>query len=474
MDAIFADFATAHASSNGYLLSTTISPTPAKPAQLYDFYRSTNAHSVQTDLRYKLQYNPSLQLSKAEASAWQEVFAAFYKFVGVLLQAEEAEHAVTSGSRGADWCAVYESWKEVVNPLYNAYAKNNFQAWTIPCIYVAGRFLRVFAIKADDSVASQRLESGMAFDDAVEAGDAFGAGSRNERLEDAARQINRIFGLCISDRNPIEDSRKWALYYVANLLFKIYFRLNQVGLCKNILQALTSSSSSATSEMPPLSSFPKSHQVTFKYYVGVIRFLDEDYAAAEEHLQAAYIACNIQAEKNRRLILMYLIPTKLLTTNRVPKRDLLEPYPSLDRLFGPVSKCIRSADLAAFERALSGGETEFVKRRIYLTLERGRDIILRNLFRKVFIAGGYLDPKPESPPDVPRERRSRVPIAEFAAALAISGAEVKDMDGNLDMDEVECMAANLIYKGLMKGYIARERGIVVLSRKNDAFPGTGV
>jgi hypothetical protein len=29
--------------------------------------------------------------------------------------------------------------------------------------------------------------------------------------------------------------------------------------------------------MPPLEAFPKSHIVTFKYYVGVISFLEEDY-----------------------------------------------------------------------------------------------------------------------------------------------------------------------------------------------------
>lgn len=29
--------------------------------------------------------------------------------------------------------------------------------------------------------------------------------------------------------------------------------------------------------MPPLELFPKSHIVTFRYYVGVIYFLEEDY-----------------------------------------------------------------------------------------------------------------------------------------------------------------------------------------------------
>lgn len=29
--------------------------------------------------------------------------------------------------------------------------------------------------------------------------------------------------------------------------------------------------------MPPVEAYPKSHVVTFKYYVGVILFLEEDY-----------------------------------------------------------------------------------------------------------------------------------------------------------------------------------------------------
>ena len=74
-------------------------------------------------------------------------------------------------------------------------------------------------------------------------------------------------------RAPLEDSRKWALYYTTNLLFKTYFKLNSVSLSKNILRALSAS----RTDMPELESFPKSHIVTFKYYVGVISFLEEDY-----------------------------------------------------------------------------------------------------------------------------------------------------------------------------------------------------
>ncbi|KAK4555791.1 COP9 signalosome (CSN) subunit [Recurvomyces mirabilis] len=481
-DSIWTDFATAQAREDGYLLATTISPSPppSDPARLYNYLRWTNPGSVQTDLRYKLQYNPDLHLDKKESSTWLEVFTAYYHFTARLLAAEEAQNA-PQRARDAEWNGVYESWKEVLNAVYRGYTSDVFDAWTIPCLYVVAKYMRIFAIKADESAtAAAQRDSGMAF--GLQDEDTFNSSNnKNEKLEDAARHINRIFALCLGDRSPLEDSRKWALYYIANLLFKTYFRLNSVALSKNILRSL---SAQAAGELPPLSRFPKAHQVTFKYYSGVIAFLSEDYAAAEEHLESAYNMClhpsNDSAAqtatatattRNRDLILTYLIPTKLLTSHRLPTRSLLSQSPHLTTLFAPITQAIKHADLRAFTAALESSEDEFVKRRIYLTLERGRDILLRNLFRKTFVAGGF-EPAAAKEGEAPA-RRTRVPVREFAAALQMRGAEVGDGEGGVDGDEVECLVANGIYKNFMKGYIARDRGIVVLS-KAGAFPGTGV
>ena len=88
---------------------------------------------------------------------------------------------------------------------------------------------------------------------------------------------------------------------------------------------------------------------------------------------------------------------------------------------------------------MTKGEDEFVKRRIYLTLERGRDIALRNLLRKVYLAGGFEDALDGLPP----RRRTRIPVAEFGAAICL-GSQVQV--GRLENDEVECLLANMIYK----------------------------
>jgi PCI domain len=145
----------------------------------------------------------------------------------------------------------------------------------------------------------------------------------------------------------------------------------------------------------------------------------------------------VTTTNGHRLILTCLIPCHLLTTHTLPSLALLSPYPRLQELFLPLSRCIKKGDLSGFDAALVAGEDEFVKRRIYLTLERGRDIALRNLLRKVFIAGGFEEAKDANTPPV---RRTRIPVAEFGAAISLGSKET------MDSDEVECLLANMIYK----------------------------
>jgi hypothetical protein len=70
--------------------------------------------------------------------------------------------------------------------------------------------------------------------------------------------------------------------------------------------------------MPELATFPKSQQVTFKYYEGVLAFLEENYAEvcrrdsplvwdilsltmakAEKHLTEAWNMCHKDARRNK-------------------------------------------------------------------------------------------------------------------------------------------------------------------------------
>ncbi|KAL2868831.1 protein csn12 [Aspergillus lucknowensis] len=452
MSSILQDFEDGQRHGSGPRLALALTPvdTPQDPDRLKSFYSFSNSAQISASLRYYLCQTCGLKIPKQELNAWIDILSAYWKAVGEILQFNEFP------SR-ASWVRVFDNWKEVANLLIRAYSNSGFENWTIPCLYVVGKYLRIFASKADAETSSQGSVAYLQDDASTDFG-------KDAKTEEAARVLNRMFTLCLNDRAPIDESRKWGVYYMTNLLFKTYFKINAVGLSKNLLRALSAQSK----ELPDLEDFPKSHIVTFKYFVGVIYFLDESYSEAEEHLAYAWRFCHKNAMKNKELILTYLVPCHLVTTHTLPSKKLLSHAPRLEALFRSLCDCIRKGDLHGFDAAMTAGEEEFVKRRIYLPLERGRDIALRNLFRKVFIAGGFEEAKDGQPPI----RRTRIPVAEFVAALRI-GTHA-DARTRIDIDEVECLLSNLIYKGLMKGYIARERGMIVLSKGGTAFPGTGV
>ena len=192
MELTFRDFQRAHLIRAGPLLSTTLSPlAPSHASQrLRDFYESSNSVSIQHDLRIGLlsHENTELRFTKTEGNTWVELYVAYWKSLGDILAAEDTARP--------NWAKVYESWKDVTLVLIKGYNVAGFESWTIPCLYVAARYLRVFAIKADGSANSR----GTAGINTVMQDDIAGDWGKNEKLEDAARVINRIFTLCISDR----------------------------------------------------------------------------------------------------------------------------------------------------------------------------------------------------------------------------------------------------------------------------------
>lgn len=202
MDALFSDFKHAHSLESGPLLATTI--TPAAPFQdpnrLRKFCKESDDYSIAADVRYQItHYDKTVQIKKQEANAWIEVYIAFWKSLGPILDTED-------DPEDADWAKAYESWKDVTNALLRGYSGGHFLVWTIPCLYVVGKYLRIFAVRADDQ-AKVRSGGGLQMKTGGFGDDIASDVGKNETLEDAARQINRIFTLCISDRYVDRNTR---------------------------------------------------------------------------------------------------------------------------------------------------------------------------------------------------------------------------------------------------------------------------
>ena len=236
MASIFADFHEAQRVGSGHLLASCLAPvdTPVDPRRLQSFARLSNQQTISADVRYHLlQDRSAVKLPKAEGNAWVEIFDALWIAVNELVA---VEHSLPQAS----WSKTFDSYKEVCNLVMRGYSNHGFQAWTVPCLYVTGKYLRLFAVKADaESKSKETITFGNGFSD-----DVVGSYGKHDKLEQAAWVINRMFTICLSDRyllrhlevlfmysakvvtrSEITESRKWGIYSTTNLLFKTYFKV---------------------------------------------------------------------------------------------------------------------------------------------------------------------------------------------------------------------------------------------------------
>lgn len=315
----------------------------------------------------------------------------------------------------------FKEHNQLANSFFRFFSENT--GWTLPLLFSLFRDLRDLAFDAD-------LEARKSGKKAAES------------MEDAARTISKAFNICIMDRtSPPEQSRKWGVYYVVSLLLKSYFRIRRVGLSKNILRVFE-----VADDIPLLTNYPRSHQVTYRYYLGMYNYLNEDYDKSESELTLAFYNCHLKYHNNLQRILTYLIPLRILR-GIFPSEELLSQFPILQELYKPFITAIRKGDLPAYDRALEEGERRLVELSLWFNLERARELCLRGLFRKVWVVMG----KP-----------TRVPISTLHAALVVSGVD-------MPIEEAECLVANMIYKGYMRGYVSHEKQMIVLAQQN-TFP----
>ncbi|KAG6850189.1 hypothetical protein H0H93_016617 [Arthromyces matolae] len=385
--------------------------------------RPTSPHAKDLLKEFRNPVRPMFRLYEGSMqSPWDEIAIQYVLTCGHIAKRRHGE--------------AFKEHSQLVSLFFRFFTEN--RGWTLPALFSILRDLRDLAFDADHHAKYNNQKS--------------------ECMEEAARTIAKAFGNCMTDRtSPPDQSRKWGIYYVVGLVLKCYFKVKRISLSKNILRALD-----ANTDIPALSLYPRSHQVrsfhlddvlladfvkvTYRYYLGMISFLNEDYAKSEQELTLAFYNCHTKAHGNQQRILTYLIPLRILK-GHLPSPELLQRFPILNELYSPFIKAIQVGNLAGFDWALEKYERELVDLNLWLTLEKARELCVRGLFRRVWVA---------------TEKSTRIPVSMFTSSLNISGIESSS-------EEAECLVANMIYKGYMRGYISHEKQMVVLAQTN-AFP----
>ena len=172
--------------------------------------------------------------------------------------------------------------------------------------------------------------------------------------------------------------------------------------------------------------------------------LDNLIFTADEYLTYAFQHCHKKSKKNKRLILMYLIPVKLLL-GYIPKYNLLKKYNLME--FWDLIEAVKKGNLQNLEMVMCQQEAFLINAGIYLIVEKLKLIAYRNLFKKVYLVLNTY----------------QIDINSLLCALRTYG----HMD--IDMDETENLVAILINDGKIKGYISHQHKKLVISKQNP-FP----
>jgi hypothetical protein len=118
--------------------------------------------------------------------------------------------------------------------------------------------------------------------------------------------------------------------------------------------------------------------------------------------------------------------------------------------FKPLVEGIVKGDLRTFQDGLVQYQDRFIRQGTYLLLEKCKTVVYRNLFKRVW---KIMD-------------KHQIRLDQLSTAFKWLGMPI-------DLDEIECILSNLIFKGYIRGYLSHAKRTLVLS-KRDPFPTSAV
>lgn len=323
----------------------------------------------------------------------------------------------TAGSiRMNDWVDAYGGICDALSEYLNILASDD--DWSMPLFHQLCEDVRVIARVADEQLRTEHRKP--------------------SKMENAERILKRGFSVVNNDRREVGDgSRRIGALGIINDLFKVYFKINNLSLCLNLTRTV------GTSSFPPFESFPLLHRVTYKFYAGRLALYDDRYEEAIDNLTYALQHTPHTEGNNRRRVMLFLIPSKILIGS-LPSQKTLDSFNMI--WYQDIVAALRSGHVGRFESAFERYEEFFIRNALYLSIIKMKTLVYRTMIRQV----GYMI------------NQIKLPLDYLVLSMQLGGVDAH-------RDEVECMLAVLIHQNFIKGYISHKVGFLVLSKKN-AFP----
>lgn len=131
------------------------------------------------------------------------------------------------------------------------------------------------------------------------------------------------------------------------------------------------------------------------------------------------------------------------------------PAPIIGSVYGlkellDLGNAVKRGDLRNLELILSKNQRSLIRVGVYLVLEQTKIIAYRCLAKRIYSI----------------TESTRLNLAAFETAMQWMGADA-------DLDEIECILANLIFQGKIKGYLSHQKRYLIVS-KGEPFPSSAI
>lgn len=275
-----------------------------------------------------------------------------------------------------------------------------------------------------------------------------------ERVENAARLLTRYFNAAVNDRSATL-ARKTTVLLIFGALFPAYVHLGNWRLAGNVIRVLDNTSNFGDLEINGAS---KSDRVRYGYWRGRYALSQGDALQADVHFQNAFRPCHREHHQALASIYSFWSLVRLYIHKQAPKKASIYSYNQQTRVIGQIMETIRVGDILGFRRVMQEHQEMLLKNHLYYFLAaKMSHLVVRQICRRVWLA---------------LNGDSRLHLSSLVTGCSLISSEQKDHSAEqiIGEEEVECLLANAINEGLIKGYISHERKVLVLSKKNP-FPG---
>lgn len=241
-------------------------------------------------------------------------------------------------------------------------------------------------------------------------------------MEQVVELLKDALSIVSNDQRSIEHkSRRIATLTVVNQLLKAYFNTNELSQCSSIIdltQKITFS----------FEQFPIEQQVVFRFYEGRLALYNGSYSEAVSALSYALARIPVSETIQRRRVLLFLIPAKIMT-GLLPSKHTLDVFHM--HWFQPIVQAIRSGNVGMFDDALRKHVEFFSHAGIYITVQKMLRYVYRALIRRL----------------IRLCKSNRIFLEDIRYGFRAA-------ETSIDRQQLDCILANLIHQGVIGGYIS--------------------